>query len=261
MKEVKDQMNQTIRLATAPRRIVSLVPSQTQLLHYLGLEEEVVGITKFCIKPEEWFASKTRVGGTKSAHYDIVFGLHPDLIIGNKEENQKENIECLKKVAPVWMSDIYNLSDALEMMRLIGEITQKSTEVAALIIEIEKEFELLRAAVAVSSVRNKSALYFIWNDPKMVSGTNTFVDAMLSECGLINACQEERYPDVTHTHIDPDFVFLSSEPFPFAEKHLEDFQKSYPNAKIVLVDGEMFSWYGSNLKEAPKYFRELIQSL
>lgn len=261
MKEFKDQMHQTIRLATAPRRIVSLVPSQTQLLHYLGLEDEVVGITKFCIQPKEWFDTKVRVGGTKSASYDLVFGLQPDLIIGNKEENQKENIECLKKVAPVWMSDIYNLADALEMMRMIGEITEKSNEVAALISEIEKEFELLRSTVSTSAVRGKSVLYFIWNDPKMVAGTNTFVDAMLSECGLMNACQEERYPDVTNAAIEPDYVFLSSEPFPFAEKHIEDFQRNYPTAKIVLVDGEMFSWYGSKLKDAPRYFRELIAKL
>jgi ABC-type Fe3+-hydroxamate transport system substrate-binding protein len=115
------------------------------------------------------------------------------------------------------------------------------------------------------SIKGKTALYFIWNEPGYVAGKNTFIDSMLSECGLKNATRETRYPEVPLAsdsyREQPDFVFLSSEPFPFEEKHIETFQNRYPNSKIVLVDGEMFSWYGSRLKDAPKYFQELLSSI
>lgn len=259
MIEVKDQMNNLIRLETVPSRIVSLVPSQTQLLHYFGLDKEVVGITKFCIHPEEWYRSKTRVGGTKSVRFDEVFGLKPDLIIGNKEENLKEDIERLRGIAPIWMSDIYNLNDALEMIATLGKITGKDSIAATLIEEIESGFSKLDLVVA--NQPPKSVLYCIWNEPLMVAGKNTFVDDMLKRCGLTNACSTERYPDVSNSELNPDFVFLSSEPFPFEEKHIDRIQGKFPNAKIVLVDGEMFSWYGSMLREAPNYFIELLRSI
>ncbi|MFK7785928.1 MAG: ABC transporter substrate-binding protein [Crocinitomicaceae bacterium] len=253
-------MNQTIRLESTPRRIVSLVPSQTELLHYLGMEDEVVGITKFCIHPNEWFRSKDRVGGTKAVNLEKVLVLNPDLIIGNKEENTKEDIEMLKSVAPVWMSDIYDLSDSVLMLRELGRILNKSDLTDALIEEILTAFSQLHEFVDSHSIKGKTALYFIWNEPGFVAGKNTFIDAMLSECGLKNATRESRYPEVPLA-LQPDFVFLSSEPFPFEEKHIESFQKRYPNSKIVLVDGEMFSWYGSRLKDAPKYFQELLLSI
>jgi ABC-type Fe3+-hydroxamate transport system substrate-binding protein len=264
MKTVTDQMNQTIRLdfpmTTGTSRIVSLVPSQTELLHYLGLEDEVVGLTKFCIHPKEWFQTKARVGGTKAVDLEKVLVLNPDLIIGNKEENTKEDIEMLKSVAPVWMSDIYDLSDAILMIRELGNILGKTDLTDALIEEILSEFSKLHQFADNYSLKGKTALYFIWNDPGFVAGKNTFIDAMLSECGLKNATRESRYPEVPLS-IQPDFVFLSSEPFPFEEKHIESFQKRYPNSKIVLVDGEMFSWYGSRLKDAPSYFQGLLKDL
>lgn len=257
-------MNQTIRLAPIAigetRRIVSLVPSQTELLHYLGLEDEVVGITKFCIHPKEWFENKARVGGTKAVDLEKVLVLNPDLIIGNKEENTKEDIEMLKSVAPVWMSDIYDLSDAILMLREIGNILDKSDLTDTLIAEILSEFSKLNEFVESTSLKGKTALYFIWNEPGFVAGKNTFIDGMLSQCGFKNATRETRYPEVPLS-LQPDFVFLSSEPFPFEEKHIESFQKRYSKSKIVLVDGEMFSWYGSRLKDAPKYFQELLGSL
>ncbi len=260
MNEFTDQMKQTIRLESTPRRIVSLVPSQTELLYYLGLEDELVGITKFCIHPNAWFKTKTRIGGTKSVNFDKVKSLNPDLIIGNKEENAKEDIDALRSIAPVWMSDIYNLSDSIKMLRDLGEILDKVTKVDELISRIEAEFRLLREFTLSHSSKGKSVLYFIWNDPGFLAGRNTFIDSMLTECGLVNAAKGDRYPEA-QVSIKPDFVFLSSEPFPFEEKHIVSFQEKYPNAKIVLVDGEMFSWYGSRLKDAPKYFRELLQRL
>ncbi len=259
MIESIDQLNSTIRLASTPRRIVSLVPSQTQLLHAFGLDVEVVGITKFCISPDEWFQTKPRVGGTKSVHIEKVSALQPDLIIGNKEENTKEDIEALRAIAPVWMSDIYTLNDALLMIESLGTLLGKEAEASSIKSQIEQAFQQLSDFTKSHETLGKSVLYFIWNDPDFVAGKNTFIDALLTACGLVNACEAERYPEANPS-IQPDFIFLSSEPFPFEEKHLEKFQRTYPHSKIVLVDGEMFSWYGSKLMEAPAYFQALLKS-
>jgi len=249
-----DQMNNTIRLEEIPRRIVSLVPSQTELLHELGLKNEVVGITKFCIYPEAWFKTKTRVGGTKQLNIEKIRELKPDLIIGNKEENTKEDIELLQQIAPVWMSDISTLKEALEMIEQLGEIVGKRENAFQLIDEIKKQFSGLNVIN-----NNRSVLYFIWKDPYFSVGTNTFIDAMIKACGWVNLCREERYPEWKFDSLNqPDYVFLSSEPFPFKTEHLNDIQKLFPESKVVLVDGEMFSWYGSRMKYAPKYFQKLI---
>ncbi len=256
MTEFTDQMNRTIRLESAPRRIVSLVPSQTQLLYYLGLEHEVIGITKFCIHPNDWFRSKDRIGGTKSVDIEKVRLLEPDLIIGNKEENLKEDIECLEAIAPIWMSDIDSLESALEMIKQVGLIINKDT--SDLRSEINDGFNQLK--IQTQKYSQRSVLYFIWNEPKMIAGKNTFIDEMLMHCGLSNASNDDRYPEVDAKH-NPAFIFLSSEPYPFKKEHVQNFQKCYPDAKVVLVDGEMFSWYGSKLKDAPNYFSNLLDSI
>ncbi len=258
MKELIDQMNQTIRLESTPRRIVSLVPSQTELLYDLGLENEVVGITKFCIHPDNWFRSKNRVGGTKSVDIEKVKSLKPDLIIGNKEENEQGDIEELKKIAPVWMSDIFNLEDAIEMISKIGEITNRRAISLQLSAEIKAGFSDLKNQRMVSY--SKSVFYFIWNEPRLVAGKNTFIDDMLTKCGLINLMDDDRYPEV-QDNMSPDLIFLSSEPYPFRNKHIEEFKVIYPDAKIVIVDGEMFSWYGSRLTKAPGYFTQLLDKI
>lgn len=248
-------MKREVYLPAFPLRIISLVPSQTQLLHYFGLEDEVVGITKFCIHPEEWFHSKERVGGTKSIDIEKVKALKPDLIIGNKEENERKDIEALEQIAPVWMSDIYDLNDALQMIESIGLITNKQNKSRQLTESIEANFNSLK-----KFQKQRTVLYFIWNEPMMLAGPNTFIDAMLKECGLMNLASIERYPEASGNE-NPDFVFLSSEPFPFSKKHQVEFQNRYPNSKVVLVDGEFFSWYGSKLKDTPTYFKELLVEL
>ncbi len=252
-----DQMNNTIRLEEFPSRIVSLVPSQTELLCDLGLDEKVVGITKFCIHPERWFNNKTRVGGTKQLNIDAIRSLKPDLIIGNKEENTKEDIELLKEIAPVWMSDISTLDESYEMIEQLGDITNSIIVANQIVADIKREFSKIILPISI-----KSVLYFIWKKPYYVAGKATFIDAIIQEIGFDNFCVENRYPELEDDVVNqPDLIFLSSEPYPFKEEDVLEMKKKYPTSKVLIVDGEMFSWYGSRLKYAPKYLNELIQQL
>lgn len=253
----KDQLNREIGINFPPKRIISLVPSQTELLFDLGLDAEIIGITKFCIHPAQHFKQKTKIGGTKEFNFSLIKELKPDLIIGNKEENQKEQIELLMQDYPVWMSDIYNLDDALAMINDIGSLVNKTEEAHSLTKNISKQFS--------TSTFNDvllSAAYFIWKNPFMLAGKNTFIDTMLPYCGLKNITQSERYPQINVEEIiklNPQVILLSSEPYPFKEKHIEEFKKILPDAIIQLVDGEMFSWYGSRLLKAPAYFKKLSE--
>lgn len=253
-----DQLHNTIDVTHPPRRIISLVPSQTELLYDLGLDEEVVGITKFCIHPDEWYRTKLRVGGTKNVDLEKVRQLHPDLIIGNKEENEKQNILDLKEIAPVWMSDIANLAEALEMISHIGRLTGKQELAEKMVETIRFQFENL--ALHLPSER-KSCLYFMWREPYLTVGQDTFIHAMIEACGFENLQTESRYPEWNFDGDQPDVVLLSSEPFPFTEEHISFFQEHFPKAQILLVDGEYFSWYGSRLRNAPRYFKSVVDQL
>lgn len=252
----RDQLNREVVLEKAPKRIVSLVPSQTELLYSLGLDAEVVGITKFCVHPSAWFRTKQRVGGTKQVHIAVVKQLQPDLIIANKEENLQEDIHQLMDICPVWVSNIQTLPEAYAMISGVGEITGKTEVAAKLVEEIRQQFTTIRRPAAPLT-----AAYFIWRDPWMVAGGDTFINEMLEHCGIINIYKNTpRYPEVSLEDLAKtgcNLVLLSSEPYPFKEKHIAAIQQFLPGASIKLVDGEMFSWYGSRLLKAPAYFNGL----
>jgi len=254
-----DQMNRGVELKSTPKRIISIVPSQTELLFDLGLDAEIIGITKFCIHPAEKFKTKTKVGGTKTINIELIKELNPDLIIGNKEENERSQVEELMELFPVWISDIADLDGALDMIQKVGEVVGKNNEAETLSNKISQQFDLL--TIQQSQLR---VAYLIWRKPYIVAGKGTFIDAMLQKCGLTNAFDTDRYPEVTHERLiqaKPDMVLLSSEPYPFKEKHIAEFKTMLPNATIKLVDGELFSWYGSRLLHAPAYFSELMKAI
>jgi ABC-type Fe3+-hydroxamate transport system substrate-binding protein len=260
--EYTDQLNRSINLQGTPKRIVSIVPSQTELLHSLGLDMEVIGTTKFCIYPQSWFRNKTRIGGTKNVNLEKIAAMSPDLIIANKEENEQADIAALEKIAPVWISDIHNLDEALQMITLIGAIINKKSNANKLVTEIKEAFAKFNQTRVPQPPR--SVLYLIWHNPYMTVGSDTFIDHMLSVCGFTNVITDTRYPKISIEEVvelNPDFIFLSSEPFPFKQKHIDELQKVLPNTKIEMVDGEMFSWYGSRLKKSPPYFDLLLKKL
>ncbi len=260
MSQFKDQLGNIIQLDKTPERIVSLVPSQTELLFDLGLEETVIGITKFCIHPEQWFRTKTRIGGTKTVDLEKVKKLQPDLIIANKEENVKEQIEALQSIAPVWTSDINNLHEALQMIQSVGQLTNRIEKAVDIVNNIEVSFNQL----PTTNHQLKTA-YLIWKDPYMTVGGDTFISDMMKRCGFHNVFGDQlRYPEVELNSIKTSgckLLLLSSEPYPFKEKHVKELQEQLPNTKVLLVDGEMFSWYGSRLQLAPGYFKHLLAQI
>jgi ABC-type Fe3+-hydroxamate transport system substrate-binding protein len=255
-----DQLKRHVILQSAPQRIVSLVPSQTELLFSLGLNETVVGITKFCVHPNEWFRTKTRVGGTKQVNMAAIQRLYPDLIIANKEENVKEQIESLSEKYPVWISDIKNLQEALQMIQCIGVITGKEKEANTLYQEITLNF---RELVPLAT-RSRTA-YLIWQNPYITVGGDTFINTLMHYCGFENVfANHYRYPETNVQQLkemNPELVLLSSEPYLFKEKHVAQLKQHLPNSHIMLIDGELFSWYGSRLLKAPAYFTTLINEL
>lgn len=255
MPSVIDQMGRRVEIPEFPQRIISLVPSQTELLYDLGLRDRVVGITKFCIHPPTWRKEKTIVGGTKQYRFDQITELNPDLIIGNKEENEQEGIEKLGSQFPMWMSDIANLSEATSMIQSVGELVGKRSEARRLADEINERFANLNVSTA-----KKKALYLIWKRPYMATGADTFIQDMMRAAGFENVVIEDRYPELNLDRIkvlNPEVVLLSSEPYPFKVKDIQEIKAVLPSAEVKLVDGEMFSWYGSRLRKVPKYLKSL----
>ena len=262
--KITDQLNRSLTFEGTPKRIVSLVPSQTELLVDLGLENSIVGVTKFCAHPVHLRKSKTIIGGTKQVHYDRIKALQPDIILCNKEENTKEMVEELEKIAPVHISDIYTIDDTIILMKQYGElfsVQNKALEITNKLADLVIEFKLYIANKSV-----KKVAYFIWRKPWMVTGNNTIIHHLLSLNKFENVFADlSRYPEVTITSLvetnKPDLVFLSSEPYPFKEKHIEELKEILPATKIILVDGEYFSWYGTRLLGAFSYYKSLHDTI
>lgn len=248
--QVTDQTGYSFDLALPPRRVVSLVPSQTELLFDLGLGDEVVGITKFCVHPEAWFRSKTRVGGTKKVDVGRVKGLGPDLVIANKEENLREDVEAIRAFCPVWTSDIVTVEDALSMIRQVSALFRLETKGRMLEEEVRSSLSSLKPVAG-------KAAYLIWKDPYMAAGGDTYINEMMKLAGISNVfADRSRYPAVSLDEIaalKPELILLSSEPYPFKTKHLEELSQFFVESEIRLVDGEMFSWYGSRMKHFANY--------
>ena len=256
---IQDQLGRQIQLNALPKRIISLVPSQTELLVDLGLESSLVGLTKFCIHPTHLRNKVTVVGGTKQIRLEKISALQPDIILCNKEENTKDMIASLEQIAPVHVSDINTLEDCFELIKMYGElfaVAKKASEIIGRIKEERHQFQ-----TKISGQRKTKVAYFIWKEPWMVVGSYTFIDTMITEAGFQNIFSTEtRYPEIDLSHSKlkhAEQLFLSSEPFPFKNKHVEELKVMFPNARVRIVDGEMFSWYGSRLIKAYNYFSSI----
>lgn len=255
----RDALGYEVGLPGPARRIVSLVPSQTELLHDLGLDAEVVGITRFCVHPPQWRRTKTRIGGTKDVQVERVRSLTPDLVIANREENVQVQVEAIRGFCPVWTSDVNDLTGALEMILSVGRLTGKAAEAGRMVQSITKAF-----AVPGKPERSIPTAYLIWKDPWMAAGGDTFIHDMMRRCGFDNIfANRPRYPVTSLSELSEsgvELVLLSSEPYPFRERELEAVRRELPRAEVRLVDGEMFSWYGSRLLESAGYLMDISVS-
>lgn len=258
-----DQLGRRLQILLPARRIISLVPSQTELLHYLGLEAETVGITRFCVHPPEWFRNKPRIGGTKDFRLDRILSLQPDLILANKEENTQAGIEQLAALFPVYVSNINTIPDALDMIEQVGNLTHRHQQARHLAQNIETTLKKLHRQ---QKGQGRRTAYLIWRKPYMAVGSQTFIHHMLTHvCGLQNVFAHiPRYPDITIQtlqQLQPQLVLLSSEPYPFKKQHVEELAQVLPHAQICCVDGEMFSWYGSRLLQAADYLNAFLDQI
>jgi len=268
MKTFQDQIGNTLTFENSPKRIISLVPSQTELLYDLGLEERIIGITKFCVHPYHLKQTKKVIGGTKKVHYEKIKLLQPDIIIANKEENTLEMVEELRKIAPVWVTNVITIEDNSQMIADFGKLFNCRTEAQKWNDKIEnayKEFSLYR-----ESLSTRKVAYFIWRDPFMVAGSDNFINEMLKLNNFQNIYDNPekfpgRYPEIIIQKIriqgNPEIVFLSSEPYPFKDEHAFEIGRFTHHAKTIFVDGEMFSWYGSRILKAFEYFKKLHERI
>jgi len=245
-------------------RIVSLVPSQTELLHDLGLEDQIVGITKFCVHPYHYLSTKTKVGGTKQIKVEKIKALNPDIILCNKEENTKEIVEACQQICEVHVSELYTIQDTLELIIYYGERFNKRTTAKNIVDKIN--YKLADFKHFIKDKPKVKVAYFIWRNPWMVAANNTFIDYILNLNNFENIYKNlERYPEVDITKIqaegDPDVVLLSSEPYPFKDEHAFEIGRVAHHPKTIFVDGELFSWYGTRLLKAFDYFKLLRERI
>ncbi|MFN2260673.1 MAG: ABC transporter substrate-binding protein [Psychroflexus sp.] len=256
---MKDQLNRTFHIEKSPQRIISLVPSLTELLVDLGLENKIVGVTKFCVHPEDLRKKVEVVGGTKDAKIDKIQSLNPDIIIANKEENTPKAVEDLSEFCPVHVSDVNNFEDILDLIQNYAEIFDVRYKAREIIENLQKKYTDFKS-FSENQPKLKVA-YFIWRNPWMLVGNDTFINYMLELNNFENAYEHlPRYPEVNINALeDLDYVLLSSEPFPFSEKYFDEIPVN--NEKIQIVDGEYFSWYGTRLLKAFEYFKQLRKVL
>lgn len=237
-------------------RIVSLVPSITETLFDFGLSSKnVVGRTKFCIHPQTMVNEIPTIGGTKNLNIEKIRSLKPDLILANKEENEKLQVEELMKEFKVWITDISTFKDNDVFLRDLGKMLQQESLAEKMIQKIHQNF--------LETPLQKKAAYLIWKNPYMTVGSDTFIHQVLEKLGFENIFRDrKRYPEINvEVMREAEFVLLSSEPYPFKEKHIAELQQKLPDAKILMVDGEAFSWFGSHLSNCGDYFRRMRELL
>ena len=264
MLQIYDPLGNFFEIESTPKRIISLVPSLTETLYDLGLEDKIVGITKFCVHPFHFKSTKKIIGGTKKVHYEKIRLLQPDFIIANKEENTEEMVIELRKICPVWVTNIITLEDVLKTITDFGLLFNCRTEAQKWNDKIA--FGYADFMKFSTDLPTRKAAYFIWKNPYMVAGSGTFIDELMQLNKLENCyVNQDRYPEINlelleETH-DPEVVLLSSEPYPFKDEDAFEIGRFTHHAKTIFVDGEMFSWYGTRVYKAFDYFKQIHQRI
>ncbi|RZA13014.1 MAG: hypothetical protein EOP10_30450 [Proteobacteria bacterium] len=238
-----------------PRRIISLVPSLSETVVRQGLRSELVGCTQFCVEPADLHRTAKVVGGTKDFDLDLIRSLAPTHILANQEENPKELVEILQKEFPLLLTFPKGPYEVPSMLYDMENFLRTSQIFSPLAQELENAFQSLQTLRTP-----KRFLYFIWREPYMLAGRDTYISRLLEVFGWRNAYEgSERYPEITvgeMKQLSIDTIFLSTEPYPFRKRDAARLRGEWPECpEIVKIDGRLMSWYGSASLEAWEMLR------
>lgn len=264
-----DASGVAVTLPAPPRRIVSLIPSITEILFALGRGEAVAGCTIYCTQPPAGVAGKTRVGGEKNPKLDVIRSLGADLVVANIEENLREHIDTLRAWGiPVYVTYPRTVVDGIRLARELGEVTGAGERGAALARELEARLAEVQGGRAWSRAR---VFCPIWRNPYMTINRDTYVHDMLAVCGGENVFggEAKRYPEITLDDVAarrPEVILLPDEPYRFRRAHLADFGPladvpAVRDGRIHLVDGKLLSWYGPRIGEALRVLPGLLAAV
>jgi ABC-type Fe3+-hydroxamate transport system substrate-binding protein len=264
---VVDSRGRSLELAQPPRRIVSLVPSHTETLFAIGAGSRVVGVTRYCVHPADGVAALPRVGGTKNPDVASILALAPDLVVANREENRRRDVERLEAAGvAVLVTYARTVEQAIEEIRVLGALGECEPAAGALAAQSEQALARARERARGRRVRY---LALIWKDPYMAVGPDTFAADLLEACGGVSLLPAgaRRYPRLDEREIealDPEVILLPSEPYPFQPHEREPLLALRCAAaragRIHLVEGELLSWYGPRVARALEVFGELLDA-
>jgi ABC-type Fe3+-hydroxamate transport system substrate-binding protein len=264
---VKDAFGQRFEMAPPARRIISLIPSITEIFFSLGVGDRVVGVTKFCTEPAEGVAGKPKVGGQKNPRLDAIIALKPDLIVANVEENRREDVEAMRAAGlRVLVTYPRSVREGIRLIQDLGVLTDTSAQSEAIATRCEAALaEVEQATVDRAAVR---VFCPIWRNPYMTINHDTFIHDVLRVCGGENIFLDhsERYPRVNLGEVaarKPEVILLPDEPFPFGEKHLAEFRAlgevpAVRTGRLHLLDGKVLSWYGPRIGESLRTLSHLL---
>ena len=237
-----------------PQRIVSLVPSVSELVWWLGAGDRLVGRTRFCVQPLELASFAHDVGGTKDPNIPAIAGLAPDLVLANKEENRREDVEALRALGlRVLVTDPSSVKDALQMALQLGVVLGCEDRARQLYSEV---------ATAITATREPTVGVFvpIWRTPLMAMGGDCYGSDVLRLAGGLNVFGDRaRYPEVTVADVDeakPDLILLPDEPYRFRADHVPEFTHIAP---ALVIDGQLLWWYGPRMGAAVETLRSQLE--
>lgn len=257
MKTITDHLGRTVTVPDTPKRIVSICPAITSTIFEFGAGDTLVGRTEYCIFPVHEVEKVPIVGGTKQVDFARIRELNPDLIVAEKEENTKVIVQTLAKEFPVFVFEVQSIQHNERFIRDVGKLVGKEQAAADMLEKVKTSF------ATFPKIEGATAAYMIWQEPYMVVGHDTFINAVLTSMGLVNPFidKKSRYPIIQFDQIQAanlDYLLLASEPFHFTNEHREAFQKILPNTKVLNVDGEMF-WYGSQSVPGFRYMPTIFK--
>jgi ABC-type Fe3+-hydroxamate transport system substrate-binding protein len=264
---VVDALGRSLTIGRRPERIISLVPSLTEALFAFGLEQEIMGVTRFCVEPRRGVAGKTRVGGTKAVDIAKIKALEADLVIASAEENSPADMaQLIDHGCPVFVTMAASVQSAIDLLRQLATITG-TTVAARPIIEGAKE-ALAFVQAAAAGLERLRVFCPIWRNPYMTCSRATYMADVIAVCGGRNVFDErpERYPKVELAEmaaLDPQVILLPSEPYRFTKRHKADFRAfaevtAVQNGHIFLIDGRMLTWYGPRIARSLSEVKRLI---